>query len=517
MTATAGYEIDLRGAPWALMKRLRRYQGERKIFEVLIEGAAGTGKSRGVGHLLFWAAHYWPGIRILVVRKTRASLSESFLETWENEVLPAHNAEFMREGPTRGHREHYDFGNGSTMVMGGLDHPTRLYSTQWDIVYVQEAIELSLDEWERFFRALRHFNGDTYTPTETSSPSPIGFQLLLGDTNPDAETHWLNERCKEGLCERLTSRMQDNPKFATASGEWTEEGAAYRAGLERLSGVRRLRLLEGKWCTAEGAVWETFSEQVHLIDRPQDLKRDLGINWFVGAIDWGHNDPCCFQVWGIDGSKRAYRVAEWYATNTGQSDWVNWAAAAYQEFQPMRSIVCDPADSQGARNAINIRLASLGAKKPVAILADNTKHGQGKGDLVGLDLVREKLKPQADGKPAIYFLRDSLRMRDEWLELNKKPTCTEREIPGYVYLVDETGKPSHDRTDPECPDHGCDATRYLCSFLWRHDQTPPEGPLKPKLGSIASALSRRNPEAMKEWLEIDQHRVRAAEREKARG
>lgn len=434
----ATMEVALRGAPWRLLKRLANYKGDRKVFEILIEGAGGTGKSRGIGHVLFWMAHKWPGIRILVVRKTRASLTNSFLQTWEDEVVPAGHA--MLTGPHRSHRERYDFGNGSVMELGGLDNPSRLYSTQYDVVYVQEAIELSLDEWEKFFRALRHFGGG------------IKFQILLGDTNPDAETHWLNERCNEGVCERMTSLIRDNPKYHDGK-QYTFEGLAYVGGLQKLSGVRRTRLLDGKWCTAEGAVWDTWDASVHMLDRPKDLKRALGITWFVGAVDWGFSDPGVFQVWGIDAQKRAYRVAEWYTTSGLMEWWVEQIAQACKEFEPMRAVVCDP-ENKEARAALNIRLAKCG-QRPVAVAADNARHGQSKGDIVGLDLVRERLQRDDGGKPHIFLVRDSSRCRDEWLEMNKQPTCTEREIPGYTYLVDETGKPSKERTDPACPDHGC--------------------------------------------------------------
>ncbi len=502
--------VHLRGAPWALLKRLNRYEGDRRIFEVLIEGAAGTGKSRGIGHLLFWAAHRWPGIRILVVRKTRASLTNSFLQTWEDEVVPAGHE--MLNGAARGHRDNYDFGNGSVMELGGLDHPSRLYSTQYDIVYVQEAIELTLDEWERFFRALRHFQGGKSAPDKA-----IKFQLLLGDTNPGPETHWLNERCKEGTCERLVSKLEDNPKFFDVeTNTWTFDGLAFRGGLMKLSGPRRMNLLEGKWGSIEGMVWDTYDSNVHLINRPDDpknLKRELGITYYIGAVDWGYSDPGVFQVWGIDAQKRAYRVAEWYTTNALQEWWTEQIVAAVEEFTPMRVIVCDPAGAK-ERAALNVRLSKIG-KNPIAIPADNQRHSSNKGDLVGLDLVRERFVKDASGKAHIYFLRDSLRARDEWLELNKQPTCTEREIPGYVYLVDETGKPSRERTDQACPDHGCDATRYMASFLWRRDLSPRAEPLTPKPGTFAGALARRNPVEAQEWLEVDAARARAAALEEA--
>lgn len=515
MVATLDQEIDvdLRGAPWALMAGLEKYRGEPKIIEALIEGPARTGKSRGVGYVLLWAMIRWPGIRILVVRKTRKSLNESFLQTWEDEVLPPTDP--MRDGRKREDRDSYTHPNGSTMALGGLDHPTRLFSTQYDIVYAQEAFELTQDEWEKFLRPLCHWNGKATGHVE----DPIPFQLLVGDTNPDAETHWLNRRCepqdgKPAQCMRLVSRHRDNPfLWSKQANDWTPEGRAYMQGLDGLHGVRRRRLRDGVWCSAEGAVWETYDRAVHLIDRPADLKRDLGIRYFVGSVDWGFSDPGVFQVWGITGDRRAYRVAEWYSTNALMEWWVEQICGAVVEFEPFKVIVCDP-ENKSARVSVNVRLSKMG-KAPIAIAADNARHSQNKGDLVGLDLVRERFAQDKDGKSHIYLLRDSLRCRDDELILNSRPTCLEQEIPSYTFLIDESGKPTKERTDPACADHACDAMRYMAQFMWRRDLSPRAEQIKPKLGTLASFIAQRNPEAAQEWIELDETRRIAAEQEMA--
>src|SRR6185369_1742308 len=56
---------------------LRDYRG----LEVLLSGPAGTGKTRGVLEWINHLAWRYPGLRVLIVRKTRASLAESVLYT----------------------------------------------------------------------------------------------------------------------------------------------------------------------------------------------------------------------------------------------------------------------------------------------------------------------------------------------------------------------------------------------------------------------------------------------------
>jgi len=47
------------------------------------------------------------------------------------------------------HAQSYTYPNGSTIVLGGLDKESRIMSTQYDVIYVQEAIELTEAEWRR--------------------------------------------------------------------------------------------------------------------------------------------------------------------------------------------------------------------------------------------------------------------------------------------------------------------------------------------------------------------------------
>ena len=59
--------------------------------EVLLAGAAGTGKSLAWLVKILTLCDKYPGARVLIVRKTRESLTESTLVTWERDVLgPQH-------------------------------------------------------------------------------------------------------------------------------------------------------------------------------------------------------------------------------------------------------------------------------------------------------------------------------------------------------------------------------------------------------------------------------------------
>ena len=101
----------------------------------------------------------------------------------------------------------YRFKNGSKVVIGGLDKSTRIMSTEYDIVYVQEATEISLDDLEMIKTRLRNWK--------------ISFQQLLMDCNPAGDKHWLKLRCNDKLCKLIESRHEDNPRLFNEDGTLT--------------------------------------------------------------------------------------------------------------------------------------------------------------------------------------------------------------------------------------------------------------------------------------------------------
>lgn len=452
--------VEVRGAPASLWDEVSK-PGVEKVKEIAIAGPGGTGKSRGIGHFLWWVMNTYPYARILVIRKTRVSLSEAFLKTWEQDVIPPGSEVLV--GPARAHRQSYRLANESELAVGGLDNPTRLYSTDWDIIYVQECTELTEDEWERLRRGLRNWK--------------VPIQMLLGDCNPESERHWLYRRFLDGRTRRLDSKHADNPKWYCAKKqEWTEEGVAYVNNLARLTGVRKRRLLYGEWVSAEGAVWEDWDESKNVINRPSgDLKMvmsTLDVRWTFASMDWGYTAAGVMQVWGVDGERRMYMLKEVYMGGQQLEWWADKVVKAYVDYQ-LQAVVADPSRPDAIK-LVNDKLNDAGAPRLVRS-ANNRRTTMG-GDMGGLDMVRQYLRILPGGKPGLMILRDSLEQRDANLHEKGLPCCTVEEIPSYVYAQSEHGKLDTERTDPSCADHGCDSMRYAVSFIHRRDLTPEKEP-----------------------------------------
>ena len=261
--------------------------------EVLISGPAGTGKTRGALEKIFLCMQKYPCMRALLVRKTRASLTQSALVTLEEKVLPRGHP--MLSGPNRAHRQSYQLQNGSELVIGGMDNADRIMSSEYDMVLACEATELTEEDWEKLLTRLR--NGK------------MPYQQAIAECNPAHPGHWLKIRAQNGRMHWLHSRHKDNPILYEWMKRWTTEGRRYRMTLRRLSGVRRRRLLDGDWAAPEGLVYESLQENV-LRGQPDILPAEP-VRALAG-IDWGWSNPAAVVVGAECRDGIVYLVEEVY-------------------------------------------------------------------------------------------------------------------------------------------------------------------------------------------------------------
>ena len=96
----------------------------------MLHGPAGTGKSRAWMEKIHLTALRYPNSRQLLVRKTRASLTQAALATFELHVLPVGSP--VMAGASRAMRQAYTYPNGSEIVCAGLDNPQKIMSSEYD-------------------------------------------------------------------------------------------------------------------------------------------------------------------------------------------------------------------------------------------------------------------------------------------------------------------------------------------------------------------------------------------------
>ena len=413
--------------------------------EVLIEGPAGTGKTRACLEYINYLCETWPGIRVALCRQTRKSMSESVLQTFEDHVLwPGHPAIVGDAG--RANRSHYTYPNSAHIMIGGLDKPDRIMSTEFDVVYVAEATETVVSAWEKLTSRLRN--------------KRMPWQQAIADCNPGSQYHWLNQRANSGLMVRLLSRHEDNPHV----------DAPYLAKLQNLTGPRRDRLYAGLWVSEEGLVYDNWDPARHVVPLTKEIKDS--IKWTAGSIDWGFRNPGCFQVWGVTGDSTLYRLAEVYRAEK-TLDW--WAEAICEldgEYDLQR-VVADPAEPRSI-DFLNDRIGDSRGRRMVRIVqkADNRIRGTAEKDRVGIDLIKWGLGAKHE-KPRMYFIEDAQRHgRDPICKEAMQPCSTEEEFPGIVWAQTTDGRKPDEKPDPKCPDHGENACRYMVNFAWKKDLTP---------------------------------------------
>ena len=412
--------------------------------EVLISGPAGTGKSRACLEKLNLMCLLNPGMRGLIVRKTATSLSSTALVTWKKfvikESLLAGDVRYY--GGSASEPAAYLYRNGSSVSIAGMDKPTKVMSSEYDLIYVQEATELSETDWESLISRLRNW--------------VVSFQQILADCNPSHPTHWLKQRCDIGKTRMLESRHEDNPLLFDEEGNLTEKGRDYIEGkLDKLTGVRKLRLRYGRWASAEGIIYEDWGNAcivTQIAPEFTGVRDPFGVPmaWTrIWSVDFGFVNPFVLQCWAEDPDGRLYLYRELYYTHRtvdvhaaqildvvapklpdGRRQWL--------EPQPV-NVVCDH-DAEG-RVVLERELG----------LSTQAAH---KSVLEGIEAVQVRMKDAGDGLPRIFILADATLERDEDLAESGKPTSTLEEVPGYVWR-------SNDKDEPlKSDDHGCDAMRY---------------------------------------------------------
>nr|DAE37676.1 MAG TPA: large terminase [Bacteriophage sp.] len=151
--------------------------------------------------------------------------------------------------------------------------------------------------------------------------------------NPDNPMHWFYtewiKRARERNALYLHFEMTDNPGLSQKTLE------RYQT---MFSGVFYDRYVRGKWCVAEGLVYDFGEEQI-TDDIPQNGE-------YYISVDYGTLNPFSAGLWCIDGGK-AVRIAEYYYS--GRDSKVQKTDEDYCDAiiklaggKPVRSAIVDP-------------------------------------------------------------------------------------------------------------------------------------------------------------------------------
>lgn len=419
--------FKLRGAAEAFWKS--------KHHEIMLSGPYETGKTFAALQKIHALLLKYPKSRGLMIRKTFKDLQSTAMNTYVNKVLLKNpitdpTSPIVAYGGKR--PEEFMYPNGSVMLVGGLDNAGKVLSGEYDFIYVNQAEELSLDEWEKLIGRA--------TGRAGNSPYP----QVMGDCNPDGPLHWIINRPQIAV---FHMRHEDNPRlYDEETGKWTTDGERTISILDSLTGFRYERGRLGNWVAAEGQVYDNFTPSTHI------LRGDLHIpsDWRrVRSIDFGYTNPFVC-LWGaISPDNVLYIYRQFYQTQILVEDAAQIINRLSQEERIETTVADHDAEDRATLRKYNI--FTQPAYKDIT---------------TGIQYVQERLKRRPPkGEPGLYILDNSLISIDKELKNKHKPTSLVDEFPTYVW--DSIKK---DETKPkEVPvkenDHALDALRYMVAYI----------------------------------------------------
>jgi len=292
-------EYTIRSAEAGVPGGYTPYGAIREFFEcywaseIMLSGPAETGKTRGILEQLHLKASYYHDASFVIARKQLTDTYSTVLRTYIKKVLgDEYETTVHPFGGERPSFFHYKATN-SRIWIAGLDKPGKVLSAEHDIIYVNQAEETSLVDWE------------TLTTRVTGRAGTVPNPQLIGDCNPSSHTHWIVSRARSTL-KLIPTTHKDNPTLYyqyphPKAGHLTPQGERTIARLKTLTGSRLLRLFHGLWAPPEGAIFNVYDDDKHKVEAfeiPHTWPRFVGIDplgAYVCAL-WLAVDPETLNV-----------------------------------------------------------------------------------------------------------------------------------------------------------------------------------------------------------------------------
>lgn len=211
---------------------------------MLLTGSAGGGKSFLAANKLHGFLLKYPEATGLILRKSRAVMSNSTLLFIQSQVIGSDPRVKHRPGDFR-----FQYDNGSVLVYGGMkdsEQRERIRSIGLkggvDIAWMEEATQFDEEDYNEVLARMRG----------TAAP----WRQVILTTNPDAPGHWINVRLILGKeASVFYSSAVDNPYNAED----------YQDTLKKLSGVQYQRLVLGEWAAGAGKIVDTWLDDYNAV------------------------------------------------------------------------------------------------------------------------------------------------------------------------------------------------------------------------------------------------------------
>ena len=386
---------------------------------MLLTGGAGGGKSRLAGEKLHAFLLKYPNATGLMLRKAREYCMKSIVPMLESSVM-------NHDPRIKIHRSDsfFEYPNGSILFWGGMRDGAQRESIRsigkngaLDIAWLEEANAFSEDDFNEILARMRGRAADWV-------------QVILS-TNPDSPSHWIYQRLI------LKGQASIHYSFARDNSHQPEH---YARTLASLTGVLGERLHLGLWKQAEGAVYDEYRADLHLID-PFEIPTDWAR---YRSIDFGFTNPFTCQWWAEAPDGELYLYRETYHTRRR----VDQHAAQINTLSGAEYYQYTLADHD-AEDRATLEHHGIPTRAAVKELSP------------GIQAVKTRL-----AQKRLFIMRAALVEEDQELKKAGKPTCAADEITAYSWPKSRDGRLIREQPVKE-NDHAMDALRYL---VYMHDR-----------------------------------------------
>lgn len=380
-------------------------------------GARGGGKSWALRRKLVLMCLRFPGLSVLLVRRTYAELRANHVR-----VLLAELAGIAEYADTR---KCFEFANGSVLRLGYLDHEndtTRYQGTEYDIIAIDEATQLTEYQFQTLKACLRGANRFPKRMYLTCNPGGVGHGWV--------KRLFIERNYREGEngddYAFIPASVYDNPVLLENDPEYLEQLKSLPQGL-------REAWLDGSWDGFEGQFFPEFDWEVHTLPpfaADKDCRRYC-------AIDYGLDMLAAVFV-AVDKAGRALVYDEVYKSGLIVSE----AAEEILAKADGVSMFIAPSDLWSRQKDSGRSMAELFAQHGVYLTKLHSEREQ------GWSCLKEWLKVKTDA--------DGRRYAD--MRIMRNCTNLIRCLPLLMY---DSTRPGDVSTKPHEITHAPDALRYF--------------------------------------------------------
>lgn len=412
-------------------------------------GARGGGKSWSVRTKAKLLALKYPGIRILIVRRSYPELINNHINTLRQELVGI--ARYNDKDKV------LRFAGGSTINFMYCERDQdldRLQGVEYDVIFLDEATQLSEYQMKAISACVRGVNRFPKRMYFTCNPGGQGHAYI--------KRVFIDRKFENGEDPEdyvfIQAKVRDNKALMAMQPEYIRQ-------LEALPGHLREMWLEGRWDVFAGQFFEDFRTEpdpekcreagitqeearrqrrfTHVI-APFDIPRGWRI---YRSYDFGYQRPFSLAWWAVDYDGCVYRILELYGCTGEPNEGVRWTpdeqfrrAAELERSHPMltgRRIeggVADPAIWDASRGE---SVQETAARYGIYFTPGDNQR------IAGWMQCHYRLQFDEDGYPRMYVFN----------------TCRAfiRTIPTLIY--DEHRA---EDLDTKMEDHVADEWRYFC-------------------------------------------------------